>query len=274
MSRYLTPAKIGLLVLIELYTESVVAAESTVPILSFIISHLLPSCLPKPQNTLSEAEDSEDIRSFIISISDFRTLLVAHPAVGGLPGRTLWDLFLKKLWEIDSLDQLHVFFDKRSQLLAKTKEELQNDGLSGTPPDPPTKIRLSRTSPFGAFGRKAQLEFERLKFHDALNLWKSFISYRQVTLPAWRKRNTSAGEWSFDVVLDHGGEASDGLTALDNEMGNKLWDDGEMETFASITYGNVLDNENVDEGLISTDDIEKLLEFQIEQMQSKSACQN
>jgi anaphase-promoting complex subunit 5 len=258
MARYLTPAKIGLLVLIELYTESVVPTASTTSILSFVISHLLPSSLPKPQNHLPGPAQSEgeNRQSFLIPIKDFEKLLSAHYSASGLPGRTLWDLFLKKLWDIDSLDALHVFFERRANLLAKKRDELKADTDLGIPPPSPDMILLSRTSPFGAFVRRSQLEFTRLKFQDALNLWKSFIVYRQVTLPQWRKRNANAGPWSFDAVLHKGDQIEE-------------WGEHALETFTGVAYGTLLSNPEEVEGLVSTDDVEKLLEFQIEQMQSE-----
>lgn len=253
MARYLTPAKIGLLALIELYTESVVPTASAIPILSFIVSHLLPSSLPKPHNTRYGAESSHGGLNFIIPIEEFEKLLSAHPSAQ-VVGRSLWDLFLKKIWSIDSLDALHVFFERRSHLLVKTRDDVQRDADMGIPPPSQDMILLSRTSPFGTFVRRAVLEFNRLKFHDALNLWKSFIAYRQPTLTMWRKRNPDAGHWSFDVVLQEG----------DEEWGNDA-----LETFSSVAYGSILSQPGDSEGFASTDDVEKLLEFQIEQMQSK-----
>src|SRR5277367_6337348 len=200
MARFLTPAKVGLLALIELYTDAEVATSSTIPILSFLVSHILP---PNPRPPLnSKTDQSYGPRNFVITIQHFEELLIDHPSASGLPGRSLWHLFLKKLWDIDSLDALHVFFHRRSHLLAKTREEVQKDAEMGIPPPYPGMVLLSSTSPFGTFVRRAQLEFFRLRFHDALNLWKNFVAYRQVTLMAWRKRNPVAGHWSFDVVLD------------------------------------------------------------------------
>lgn len=256
MARFLTPAKIGLLALVELYTDAEVPTSSTIPILSFLVSHILP---PNPPSALSSNKDYSYIpRNFLITTQHFEELLTNHPSASGLPGRSLWHLFLKKLWDIDSLDALHVFFDRRSNLLVKSREEVQKDAEMGIPPPSPEMILLSRTSPFGTFVRRTQLEFFRLKFHDALNLWKSFVAYRQATLTAWRKRNPEAGHWSFDVVLN---------------QGNEEWDDHMLATFATVAYGNLINQPEDADGLVSTDDVEKLLEFQIEQMQSKSRDQ-
>lgn len=253
MARYLTPASIGLLCLIELYTDGVVSINSTVPILSFIVSHLLPSSLPKPQNNLPGSKTRETNLTFILTINDFKKLLQGYPSASGIPGRSLFDAFLRKLWDINSLNALHEFFDKRSHLLAKTKEDEKKDESIGIPPPSEHMILLSRTSPIGAYVRRAQLEFARLKFHDALDLWKSFTRFRQGSLESWRKRHPGTSAWSFDEVLSDGGE---------------VWEDGARDTFMEVAYDGGFEKNN-EEGLVSTNDIEKLLEFQIEQMQSE-----
>lgn len=256
MARFLTPAKIGLLALIELYTDAEVPTSSTIPILSFLLSHILPPTPLSPRH--SNADQSYGPRNFVITTHHFEELLMDQPSASGLPGRSLWHLFLLKLWDIDSLDALHLFFHCRSHLLVKTREEVQEDAEMGIPPPSPGMILLSKTSPFGTFVRRAQLEFFRLPFHDALKLWKSFVAYRQATLVAWRKRNPLAGHWSFDVVLDEGIEE---------------WEDHKLETFAAVAYGNLINQPEDADGLVSTDDVEKLLEFQIEQVQSKLTYQ-
>ncbi|KFY07276.1 hypothetical protein V492_07287 [Pseudogymnoascus sp. VKM F-4246] len=243
---------IGVLCLIELYTDSAVPISSTVPILSFIVSNLLPPSLPKACAHFSGNETLEDRADFIISIEDFERLLSAYPSASGLPGRKLWDAFLMKLWDINSLHALHDFFERRSHLLAKTREDTQMDTDMGIPPPSQTMILLSRASPLGAFVRRAQLEFTRLKFQDTLNLWTSFIAYRQATLSTWKRRNASVGAWSFDVVL---------------EEADKEWDQNMLQTLVSVAYPNVFAHHGRADGLVSTNDVEKLLEFQIEQMQ-------
>jgi anaphase-promoting complex subunit 5 len=255
MTRYLTPAKIGLLALIELYTESSIPTASMLSVLSFIISHILPTSLPEPQNAPSHGAVPSRSPPGSLAIQDFQKLLSAQPSASGLPGRTVWDHFLKKLWDIDSLDALHAFFDGRSNLLVRTREELKQDEEMGIAPPGEDVILLSRTSPFGAFVRRSQLEFARLKFHDAMGLWKQFIRYRQPTLGAWSKRNPviAKARWAgFDLPFGD----------VDEDWGG--------EELARIAYGGLIDGEAEFEAAVSTDDVEKLLEFQVEQMQSKS----
>jgi anaphase-promoting complex subunit 5 len=252
MSRFLNPAKVGLLALIELYTNKTVPASSMVDVLSFITSHLIDN----DNSTLASSaktqwERAERTVSLVISISDFEKVLSPHTAASGMPGRNLWYVFVHKLWKIDSLDALHKFFDDCSGLLAKTKDELRKDAEMGIPPPPPEIVQLSRNSPFGAFVRRSQLEFTRLRFHDATELWKSFVKYRQTTAAYYRKKTPSFQRLSFDNVLLNGA----------NEWGQGV------ETIASVAYGDMLRDDADATMPVSTDDIEKLLEFQIDQMQ-------
>ncbi|KAI8623381.1 anaphase-promoting complex subunit 5-domain-containing protein [Xylariaceae sp. FL1651] len=252
MSRFLNPAKIGLLALIELYTNKTVPTSSIVEVLSFITSHLIDNDI---SGTTISSNDrwrrAESTVSLVISISDFERVLTPHTAASGIPGRNLWYVFLHKLWKINSLDALHEFFDNCSALLVKTKEELRRDAEIGIPPLAPEVIQLTRNSPFGAFVRRSQLEFTRLRFHDTTELWKDFVKYRQTTAAYYRKKTPSFQRLSFDNVL---------LT------GESEWGQG-VEAIASVAYGDMLRDDPDSTLPVSTDDIEKLLEFQIDQMQ-------
>ncbi|MCJ1245829.1 anaphase promoting complex subunit 5 [Trapelia coarctata] len=231
MSRYLTPAKIGLLSVVSLYADSVVPTAATIPVLSFIMSYLLP-----PKGLTSRAEFSDAGDTTAIPIEDFQRATIKHAS--GIPGRTLWDLLLKKLWEINSFDAMHVFFDSLSLLLPKPQEEQQREsdyqGLR--------RMQFSRTSPFGTFIRRAQLEFARLQLHDGITLWKNFVTYRSTTLSMWRRRNPGIGKLSFDTNL------------TDGQLGKN-------ELLFAILYGDLDDGDHA-EVTVSTDDLEKLLEFQ------------
>lgn len=246
MTRYLTPSKIGLLVLIELYTDGIVSTSSTISVLSFILAQLLPSSSVKQLGRVSSTPQYP-----ILHLETFEALLKQYNAASGHPGRSLWDHFLAKLWKIDSLDALHEFFARLNNLLAKTREELKKDGDMGIPPPSGDMIHLSRISPFGSFLRKAKIEFERLKFGDVLQLWTTFMRWRQHSKAYWGRRSRVVGNWAGDKVLAEGEEG---------------WGLDETETLAHIAYGGL---EEETGGSISTDDVEKLLEFHVEQMQSK-----
>ena len=231
MSRYLTPSKIGLLALIRLYTDFVIPSAATIPILSFLVSHVLPST-------------STSSPSVSASIDALQQATVIHAS--GIPGRTVWDLLLNKLWEINSFDALHVFFENLSLLLQKPQGDqgIEEDNVAGLP-----RIRLSRVSPLGAFVRRSQLEFTRLQFHDGVNLWKSFVGYRDPTLASWRRRHHGVSN-AIDINLQEDATES-------------------TQRISSIAYSGSMVKGH-ESASVSTEDVEKLLEFQVDQMQSKS----
>lgn len=247
MPRFLTPSKIGLLALIELYTYAIVPTSATIPVLSFIAGQVLPSrLLPMPPGA------SPQSLPFILDIKAFESLLAAHPSASGVPGRTLWDYFLKKLWGIDSLDALHLFFQESLNLLVKPRDEIKKDGEMGIPPPSADMIVLSRTSPFGSFVRRAKVEFDRLQFCDSLSLWTAFVRWRQDTATYWARRNGGLRKWAGDKAL---------------RDGERQWGFDATEMLETIAYGEPHTCGGA-EGSVSTDDVEKLLEFQVEQMQS------
>ncbi|KAL3420178.1 anaphase-promoting complex protein [Phlyctema vagabunda] len=248
MTRFLTPAKIGLLVVIELYTDAIVPSSSTIPILSFLISQIIPATLQKQGFRFFEHAASPSL-PYVLDLIAFETILKKdYPAAAGLPGRTLWDHFLKKIWDIDSLDALHVFFGRRTHLLTKTREDAAKDSEMGIPPPAPEMIVLSRTSPFGSFIRRSTVEFERLRFSDTLELWSTFVQWRQQTKSYWSRRNPGLHRRAGDKALGDGEDT---------------WGPDSADMLASIAYG-ITEQAH---GNISTDDVEKLLEFQVEQMQ-------
>ncbi|EQL04088.1 anaphase-promoting complex protein [Ophiocordyceps sinensis CO18] len=255
MARYLNPAKIGLLALIELYTEEAVSNDAVLPVLSFITSHILDhghgGSSPKSDTRWSKAERTVGL---VITVKDFERLLGSYPCLTGMPGRRLWDQFLAKLWDINSLHALHSFFGRISTLLLYPEEGRRRPDDES--PEQDGNVKLSRNSPFGAFIRRARLEFQRLRFHDCAELWKAFVKYRQPTAQYLRRKNPAFGRLSFDNVL---------LLGERDE-----WNQEGVAALAAVAYGDMLTGDASGTIPVSTDDIEVLLEFQIEQMQTAS----
>ncbi|CAM1501670.1 Fc.00g036540.m01.CDS01 [Cosmosporella sp. VM-42] len=253
MARYLNPAKIGLLVLVELYVEEAVPSDAILPVLSFITSHLMDYDSPNT-STDQPARWSKAERTvgLVIAIKDFEKLLGSYPFLMGMPGRKLWDQFLGKLWDINSLDALHEFFSSLPNMLAKTKEERRRLTEAGEP-EQEEGVKLSRNSPLGTFVRRARLEYLRIQFHDFTELWKNFVRYRQPTAHYLKRKIPGFGRLSFDNVLLLGEQEE--------------WDPQSVMDLASVAYGDMLTGDQTSSLPVSTDDIETLLEFQIEQMQ-------
>ena len=255
MARYLTPAKIGLLALLELYTEEAIPSEAIMPVLSFITSHIVDHGYSKPQSTQTTRwNKAESTVRLVIAMKDFERLLGSYPFLMGLPGRKLWDQFLARLWEINSLDALHSFFERIGAMLARSKDERRRlDGGESQGED--DHIKLTRNSPYGAFIRRARLEFQRLRFHDCTELWRDFVRYRQPTATYLRRKQPGFGRLSFDEVLRRGE--------------NEELDARSVGDLAAVAYGDMLTGDLNGTVAVSTDDVELLLEFQIDQMQSE-----
>jgi anaphase-promoting complex subunit 5 len=156
-----------------------------------------------------------------------------------MPGRTLLDLFLKHMWEMNSFDALHALFDSILDLV--------------TPPPPGSqdeesldRIYLSKTSPLGAFVRRAHLEFTRLQFDDSMKLWSSFIRYRAPTAQ-WTKRLAGLASGGVDMVV--------------SEMGLQGGDD-----VYEIAYGHLEEDQEQGAGM-SLNDLDRILDFQLDRLQ-------
>lgn len=155
-----------------------------------------------------------------------------------MPGRTLLDLFLKNMWEMNSFDALHILFDNLGELLMTPP--------SGQEGEVQERIYLSKTSPLGVFVRRARLEFDRLQFEDTIALWSSFVRYRAPTAQ-WTKRLA--------------GLAAAGIDAVVAEMGMREGDD-----VYEIAYGGLNEPDDSTQG-VSLDDLDRILEFQLDRLQ-------
>lgn len=237
MTRYLTPWRVSLLCLVTLYTEGVVPNSSAIDVLSFLTAGLFPL----------DAADKQWEEHYLPTISELEECLSRHES--SVPGRTLWDLFLKNLWSIDSLDALETFFGEViPSLLAKSRDELIHDRDNGIPPVEDDRMRLSRSSPLGAFVRRAYLEYTRLQFHDSVKLWAGFVKYRLPTYGYWSRRHPEADQIAVDVNLRDLG--------LDS-----------TSYLSQVVYGDIEDNEDGEEE-VSVKDAERLIEFQVGELQS------
>ncbi|KAF3768413.1 hypothetical protein M406DRAFT_336902 [Cryphonectria parasitica EP155] len=249
--RFLAPKEIGLLILLTIYCEGAVPADQLINILTFLASHshTIPIKIPSaPQRRFQRAQEDIDL---IESITPFETLLQPIPAAVGLPGRRLWDLFLSRLWDLDSLDTLHRFFYGLPAIIA-TKEQIRrmiehDDNHEGADLD--HTVPLLSNSPLGLFARRAHVEFRRLPFLSASRLWTDFVIYRQPTAAAWARCGSPILGLrplsSFDAALEAGAPPDWGSWVPDLVYG----DVGNTPTPASAW------------------NIDGLIEFQVAQMQ-------
>ncbi|KAI9669138.1 MAG: anaphase promoting complex subunit 5 [Alyxoria varia] len=112
---------------------------------------------------------------------------------------------------------------------------------------PHAYVSLTSTSLMGVFVRRAVVEFERLGFQDAVSLWMEYKYYRAAGTPASFPAKVEDGtEWE-----DHTSFAPNIKLVLENALGREV----EFSVNASSS------------------DVEKLLGFQIEKMQSKKVIE-
>lgn len=239
MTRYLTSSKICLLLLTCLYCDDYAAHDATIPVLSFIVSSVNQSA-----GTTASNRKFKTLLSATASLHDFEHLLIQQQSK--ITGRTLWDFLLHRLWSVDCLHALHQFFAELSKYLASDQPQpyaVVSDDAEST-----NRILLSPVSPLGIFIRKAQLEFTRLQFHDSVRLWIALVRFRAPTEAAWKRKHPKASSNVPDVNLHSLGHDID-------------------EVFSQILYSSHQDGPS-DEGFQSTEDIEKVLEFQLSRLQS------
>lgn len=238
MTRYLTPWRISILCLVTLYSEGSVPQSSAIHVLSFLTAGLFPL----------DAADKQWEGHYMPTISELEECLSGHDS--DVPGRTLWDKFLGKLWAIDSLDALETFCGEViPSLLAKSREELIHERDHGIAPEPENHMRLSRSSPLGAFVRRAHMEYTKLQFYDSVKLWSGFVKYRLPTYSYWSRRHRGAD-----------------ATAIDTNLRDLRLDS--TSHLSQVVYGNIEGDED-DKEEISTRDSERLIEFQVGQLQSE-----
>ena len=232
MSRYLTPSKITLLILITIYCDSLIPSSSTIPVLSFIASYIIPGLQTDDDGETSSVKITSKI---LPSITEFENFLSKHSSAK--PGRSLWHVLLERLWSLDSFHALHDFFGMLDSLLAPKSDEEDER--------PAAQIVLSRPSPLGVYVRRASLEFTRLQFHDAFRVWSAFLVFRQETSSFYKRR--ASNHVPLDENIDSMNLSSD-------------------DDLVRIAYRH-LDDESIKEDFTSTDDIEKIIEFQLENLQ-------
>jgi anaphase-promoting complex subunit 5 len=163
-------------VLVELYATHKFPNKAVLPVISFVIKHLV-----RPKDT----------STFILSLDQIKAVTVEEPST--VIGRTIFDLLLMELWCINSFDALHTFFTDCSEFLSK-------------PEDPDSrKVKnkrfISPNSILGCFIRRASLEFIRLQFNEADSLWHTFVQFREPTFPLLKGRKLGTGPMIFDANL-------------------------------------------------------------------------
>lgn len=237
MGRFVTPSKVVILILARLYLRNSVPFSGTTKVLDVLMSKILPDASDRDDSV--RQQDGEDILDLEKALSREQS---------AIPGRSIWDLLLKDIWTIDCVDALDDFITQTPLLLGKTREDLLRERDEGVVPEPAGKV--VRTSPLGTFIRRCSLEYVRLQFQDSVALWTDFIAYRMPSKAAFTRKNPHALRNAFDI----------NLADLGIDISHPL---------ASLMYRSLIDDGDTTQKFASTYDVEKLMEFQVSEMQGK-----
>lgn len=171
MSRYLTPARISLVVLIELYITDQLPTSQRIRVLDFIASWL---------NTASTTDINRCPAHDTIfqDVSSWKEKLSQWPS--SVPGRNAYDLFLTRLFELNGPDSIDQLVQKAQALVAPVTPAVDDGG----------NIKVSRCSPLGQFLRRCNVEFTRLQLIDSLALWRALYDYRVSQWDHWASRHS------------------------------------------------------------------------------------
>jgi anaphase-promoting complex subunit 5 len=163
MARYLTPAKICTLIVVESYLQNRGTPDSDAKLLGLITQQLHPTV--KHQESPGPSEDA----------SAFAAPFVSIPS--NFPGRTHYDDFVHAAWTVADLDQLHRLFDRIYTILT---------------PEDPEERKVTPASPIGHFIRRCNVEWTRLRFADSLALLNAYKSYIRPTWESWVRTQPEA----------------------------------------------------------------------------------
>ena len=173
MARYLTPAKICTLIVVESYLHDRENPDSDAKLLDLIIRQLHP------------ASDHSSIPGPPEDASTFAAPLVSVPS--NFPGRTHYDDFVHSAWTNADLDQLHHLFDRLYTILM---------------PEVAEEKKVTPASPIGHFIRRCNVEWTRLRFADSLALLNAYKSYIASTWESWTRTQPEAAHmYTYKVDL-------------------------------------------------------------------------
>lgn len=236
MSRYLTPSKIGIFEILHLYHEGNVPLSGSIPVLSFVASQL-------PRGPFHSGTIDADAPSrFPATLREFQTVL--SPLQSKIPGRTVYDLFLAQLWTLNDFDAF------QNALTVQAAELLERRGSEGVENEnEEQKINFSFTSPIGRFIRKCKVEFERLQFHDAYELWEAFLAFRAPSKASLKQRVAeSADSFGADLTQQYDMHVDAATAVLRDQFDKRL-------------------NLHTGVPLSSQEDAEQLVRFQLQKLQ-------
>ncbi|CAK7268190.1 APC5 protein [Sporothrix epigloea] len=264
MRRYVSPARIVLLLLIDIYcSNSAVRAEDDDFVLDLISSYCVdPFAQPtnQRQRYLARWQRALVCVDLLRSPQSVRPALqrcyaasagVDHTDKEAAPLRaTLWDDLVARMWlRIASLDDLGPFFEGVMLNLAPTYAELREQrelGIEDAADD--NRILLHRRSPLGTVVYQACFEYQELSFGERCELWEDFVRYRDPTRS------------DFDILWPHDAGVSSLLFDSVLTQGQADWG-AQTDAVARVVFDRMLKTSSLPSSL---DDIDKLVTLLVE----------
>jgi len=199
MARYLTPIRLGILILTEQYLCGQFASSGQLGVLSFIASHITARAGPT-------GKDGQD--AFVgLDAHAVEILGPLSKCASDVPGRTAYDALLQRLWKLDGLDAVYELFERLGQVIAP-----------GSDPEEMQKV-VSRASPLSQFVRRCSVEFTRLQFADTQALWAAFVAWRASTHAVWAQRNPDAAAHYSEVASSSRDRPTNARRSMTEEEG-------------------------------------------------------
>ncbi|KPI43564.1 Anaphase-promoting complex subunit 5 [Cyphellophora attinorum] len=204
MARYLTPSKVGLLVLVVLYASEEVPTSESIAVLDFIITYISPKARSAKRGSDDNLHDharAVDVRSIPEASLGDRLRTFARRSYGGA-----------------------------TNIAAQIESQIVHEREVGIAAEEQT-ARIIRTSPLGAFIRRCHLEYTRMQFQDATALWQQLIVYRAQSRQQYERRNPPSQSHPLDSNLTAFGiDASHDLVRI--MYGQTLSSTGKAELYS------------------------------------------
>ncbi|KAG7910099.1 hypothetical protein KL925_002778 [Ogataea polymorpha] len=187
-----------------------ILATSKIPILALIIGYcykdLPPSTIPPILSTLVQLIEHNDPREtqtelislYFPSLKEILKLIensvtsfasemnTQNPAEVANDIKAVQKYLLNSLWSINSLDMFHDFVSGVNRLLVDYQHTPKNNNVHKR--TQPGKL-LTSSSFLGRFVYNIAIAFEVLVFDDTVELWNTFLKYREETKELWLNLN-------------------------------------------------------------------------------------
>ena len=254
MQPFLSPARIVILTLIDMYCSDVIREEDDDFLLQLISAHLLEN-YERPTNERQRflarwqrAYLNVDLLTHVHSLRPaLQGCFIAQTSAALPLCATLWDHLVQRLWmQLQSLDSMVSFFDNIHLHIAPTYSERRAMRENGVEEPPDTLVMLDRRSPIGLLVHQACLEFNHLSFAGRCELWEDFVRYRHPSRTDYKilwPHDYPEAEALFDGIL----------TEHQEEWGTQT------DSVARVVFDRVVKDRSVSASLDETEKLVMLL---------------